>query len=104
MTKTAAVPPKGPAVEPEAIVRPDLPLCDWTREQVLHFFPKDLPKPIESYTTEELVRLKGYGPAQIGGALYLASQSCANETHDGRYGPAILSKGFTPVPFVSDAA
>lgn len=97
MTKTAAAPAKGPAV-PTA---PDKPLCDWSPAEVLTFFPKDLPKPIESYTTDELVRLKHYGPSQIGGALYLAAQSVALATADGRYGPAILSKGSEPVPFVS---
>jgi hypothetical protein len=100
MTKTAAAPAKEPAV----VVAPDKPLCDWTRAEVLAVFPKELPKPVEKYTTEELIKLKNFGPSSIGGELYLAAQACSTETHDGRYGPAILSKGFTAVPFVSETA
>lgn len=90
------------APEPTAVSAPDKPISDWTDAEIVAVFPKVYPKPVKDYTTTELVALKNFGPAQIGGALYLASQKVSASTSDGIYGPAILDKGFTPVPFVSE--
>lgn len=109
MTKTAAAPAKGPAVKIDApdevaakIAAPDKPLSDWTPAEICAIYDKEPPKPLSEYTMTELVTLKNFGPSAIGGALYLAAQSCSNQTVDGRYGPAILSKGSEPVPSVSE--
>lgn len=79
----------------------DKPLGDMTTAEIVARWPKALSKPIKKYTTEELLALKNFGPATIGGPLYVAAQAASQETADARFGPAILSKGFTPVPFVS---
>jgi hypothetical protein len=101
MTKTAAAPEKAPAVP---FAAPDKPVSDWTPAELLAGFPKAPSRPIEMYTTTDLVAMKNLGPATLGAELYLAAQACSNGSGNGILGPAILSKGSTPVPFVSEAA
>lgn len=96
MTQTVAA---TPAEKPKA-VPPDKSLESWTRAELTKWFPKEPPKPLEKYSIEELSALKGLGPAVLGGALYHASQKTAAVTGGGILGPAITSKGFTPVPDV----
>lgn len=81
---------------------PDLPLHMWTPAQVKTVYNKKPPKPIKSYSLHELVTLKNYGPGILGGELYLASQKANIESKAETYGPAIMSKGSTPVAFVSE--
>lgn len=56
-------------------------------------------KALSAYTTEELLKLKKFGPAilgdpaqpETGRALYERAQKVAAETKGGRFGPAILA-------------
>lgn len=86
--------PKVPVVEEKAF-------GDMTHDEILAKYPQMPGKSIEEFTVNELIAMKTLGPALIGGALYLKSQAAVIETGAGTLGPAILSKGFTPVPFVS---
>ena len=79
----------------------DRPLSEMTPAEICAKFPHGPRKPIEEYTTEELMKVKGMGPSIVGGAVYLAAQQLAAASAGGIWGPAILSKGFTEVPFVS---
>lgn len=79
----------------------DKPLDSMTTAEIVARWPKPLSKPLKKYSTEELLAFKNFGPATIGGALYVAAQAASRDTADARFGPAILSKGFTAVPFVS---
>jgi len=87
---------------PDLVTAPDKPLHLWSREELLAVYPAKPPKPLAKYDVHELVKLKNYGPAVIGGALYLAAQKAAVESTNERLGPAILDKGTKPVPFVSE--
>lgn len=78
-----------------------MPLADMTPEEIVKAWPVKPAKPIKQYTTHELVGLKKFGPATIGGLLYLASQKAVQTTGDQRFGEAILSKSDKPVEYVS---
>lgn len=76
-------------------------LSDLSPDEIVKRWPTKPPKPLKQYTTAELVALKKFGPATIGGALYLASQRAVEETKDNRFGEAILSKSDKPVEYIS---
>ena len=92
---------KAPVMAPKDAGPDRPPLWEMSPAEIVEAFPKAYEKPVSQYTMQELVALKVYGPATIGGELYLASQQAAAVSLSGALGPAILSKGFTPVPFVS---
>lgn len=77
------------------------PFPEMTDAEILAAFPAQPPKPISAYTAAELAPLAKFGPATIGGALYLAARSVSAQSAGGKYGPAILSKSAEPVEFVS---
>lgn len=76
-------------------------LQDMSPAEIIAKWPTKPPKPVGKYTAAELCALKKFGPATIGGALYLASQKAQQETKDNRFGEAILSKSDKPVEYVS---
>ena len=76
-------------------------LADMTPEEIVKAWPTKPPKAIKQYTNDELVKLKKFGPATIGGLLYLASQKAVQVTGDQKFGEAILSKSGEPVEYIS---
>lgn len=46
--------------------------------------------PPPRWTTEQLMAVRHLGPALIGEEMYAAAQAVANQTGDGRFGPALL--------------
>ncbi len=79
----------------------DKTLGEMTREEIVAAFPAKPEKPIAEYSVEDLVRLKRFGPAVIGGELYLASQAATQASANNRFGPAILSKGTETIPYAT---
>lgn len=72
-----------------------------THDEIVKAFPKKPPKSIKKYTQEELVGLQRFGPATIGGELYLASQAAQTASNGNVLGEAILSKSGEPVVYRS---
>lgn len=76
-------------------------LSDMTPAEILKEWPTKPPKPIKKYTNDELYALRKFGPATIGGELYLAAQKALAESKEGVLGEAILSKSTEPVVYRS---
>ena len=70
--------------------------------EIVARWPDQPPKPLTAYTDDELRALAKFGPAVIGGPLYLRAQAVRTASVDGRYGVAILSD--TPVEPVGETA
>ena len=93
--------------EPAAAVKAPPPswadktLGEMDRSEILAAFPAKPDKPLADYSVEDLVRLKRFGPAVIGGELYLASQAATAASADNRFGPAILSKDTKTIPYAT---
>ena len=79
----------------------DKTLGEMDRSEILAAFPAKPDKPLAEYSVEDLVRLKRFGPAVIGGELYLASQAATAASADNRFGPAILSKDTKTIPYLT---
>ena len=79
----------------------DKTLGEMDRSEILAAFPAKPDKPLAEYSVEDLVRLKRFGPAVIGGELYLASQAATQASADNRFGPAILSKDTKTIPYLT---
>ena len=79
----------------------DKTLGEMDHSEILAAFPAKPDKPLAEYSVEDLVRLKRFGPAVIGGELYLASQAATQASADNRFGPAILSKDTKTIPYAT---
>lgn len=79
-------------------------MTDLNDAEILARWPDLPPKPLESYTDHELQKLAGFGPAVIGGALFLKARAVRTASPGGRYGPAVLSKSGEPVARVGESA
>lgn len=104
--KSPAPPPvaPSPAVVAHAAVGTVKDFTDMSDAEIVAKWPVKSPRPIASYSADELVKLQQYGPGMIGGELWLAAQKTTKLTGGGILGPAILDKGTTPLPFVSHLA
>lgn len=77
-------------------------IAELTDAEIVARWPAEPPKPIAAYSDEELRRVAKYGPAVVGGLLYLAARKVQTESAGGRYGPAVLSKSSEPVKHITD--